>query len=100
MGYTIWLTSRLIIYSIRGEGRGGRGPFGAKALFSLRRPFAKFDNTYVVNDAIIIRSGHAVSVTSYNYGLYIYKYNTWRAHSQFEIDPKVTRKTVILHINL
>ena len=39
------------------------GGGGAKAMFSLRRQFAKFDNTYVVND-IIIRGGHAASVTS------------------------------------
>ena len=62
MEYTIWLKSRLIIYDIGGG--GGGGAFGAKALFSLRKSFAKFDNTYVVNDDIIIRSGHAVSVTS------------------------------------
>ena len=73
--YTIWLKSRLIIYD---------------------KSFAKFDSTYVVNDDIIIRSGHAVSVTSYM----VYIYNTWREQSQFEIDPKVTRKMVILHFNL
>ena len=40
------------------------GAFWAKTLFSLRKPFAKFDNTFVVNDDIVIRSGHVVSVTS------------------------------------
>ena len=45
-----------------GGGRGG-GAFWAKTLFSLRKPIAKFDNTFVVNDGIVIRSGHVVYVT-------------------------------------
>ena len=89
MEYTIWLKSRLITYDIGGV------RFGQKHCFHFES-FAKFDNTYVVNDDIIIRSGHAVSVTSSMVDIY----NTGRAQSQFEIDPKVTRKTVILHFNL
>ena len=49
---------------------------------------------HVVDDDIIIRSGHIVSATSYMV-CYI-----WRAQSQFENDPKVTRKTVILPFRL
>ena len=62
--YFQWFS--MVKYTVQntvGGGGGGEGVLGKSTIFTSKA-FDKFDNSYVVDDATIIRSGHVVYVTS------------------------------------
>ena len=77
-------------------GGGGGGALWAKTLFSLESQNLITRMLLTMTSYYAMDNGHAVSATSYNGLCYLLH----GEQSQFEIDPKVTRKTVILHFRL